>query len=210
MLLIFGPEASLNRFKYTVLKKSTDVEEVGTWLDLKELAPLPLIEDDEHSIQHTTEAWGTKWNTYSNSIGVTDDSKNELVIYFQTAWSPPDNALLFGSRLFPNLYFVMLYDEPGMAFMGVDYINNGQLLDYLYHEQNDGVEAFQKLQEDDDWDRLFKDEIDAWWELYGSSNELKKHFERIMVIKPDWVKEIPPTTSTYRQYDEMPVEDYLE
>jgi len=207
ILLVSGPEVALNRFKYTALKYSTEDQIINTHLDLEELAPLPPIEDDEggHSIQVTTDAWGTKWNTYGNSIGITDNPKNELLIYFRTAWSPPIHAIISGSKLFPKLDFVSIYYESGMAFAGIIHINNGEIIDEVTHQGDEAAEKFFEFMDPEYPNFEEMDQIDAWWELYGSSIELKRKLIRILWPSGprQWNSEPPPITSIYRQYSEV-------
>lgn len=196
MLKVSGPEASLNRFKYTVLKKGDPKD--GTYLDFEELAPLPITEDESWPIQVTTDAWGTKWNAYDASIGIVDNPQNEFLIYFSTAWSPPITAIISGSKLFPNLDFVLLYFEGGMGLGGIIHIKNGMEIYEIFHQGDEAAKGFYNLISSDPT----LEQIDAWWILSGNPIGLKEHL--IKILSPgkltQWVDEIPPAPSIYRQY----------
>ena len=59
--------------------------------------------------------WGTKWDVNAK---LEKNTKNELVYSFDSAWSPPTDALEKIAQLYPELYFKMDYEEEGMGFKG--------------------------------------------------------------------------------------------
>ena len=62
--------------------------------------------------------WGTKWDIEADF----DDgsSTDDCLIYnFDSAWSPPIQAMVTLAKLFPNLGIRMTYREDGMQFAGV-------------------------------------------------------------------------------------------
>jgi len=60
--------------------------------------------------------WGTKWDV-GNSQGINDVDTNELVVYFDSAWSPPIAAY---EKLEEQGFRVhATYYEPGSAFAGI-------------------------------------------------------------------------------------------
>jgi hypothetical protein len=70
--------------------------------------------------------WGTKWDVDANLVSKSD---TELTYTFDSAWSPPIQFFVTASPKFPNLKFVLEYDEPGMCFRGTATIENGDLDD---------------------------------------------------------------------------------
>lgn len=60
--------------------------------------------------------WGTKWNSYSNTISLID---TELEIYFETAWCPPIPIIKKLFKLHPELEFRFIYYEYGCQFGGI-------------------------------------------------------------------------------------------
>jgi hypothetical protein len=70
------------------------------------------------------ENWGTKWEVSYNNITFVSDTH----ITFETAWAPPTKWLLTASKEFPRLIFELAYSEQGMAFAGVQTIQDGEIL----------------------------------------------------------------------------------
>jgi hypothetical protein len=65
---------------------------------------------------------GTKWASEFESVTFSHsqyDGTFELVIWFDTAWSPPVAWLEKVQADFPKLYFRMYYEECGMEFCGI-------------------------------------------------------------------------------------------
>jgi hypothetical protein len=61
--------------------------------------------------------WGCIWGTTEATIL---DEWEGLVMYeFNTAWSPPLEFLEALAKKWPNLVFVLEYEEPGCAFQGL-------------------------------------------------------------------------------------------
>jgi len=67
--------------------------------------------------------WGTKWDFEVEIDG--DPEFNEIIISFDSAWSPPIEGLKNISKMYPNIIFFINYDEPGMGFKGLARIQNG-------------------------------------------------------------------------------------
>ena len=60
--------------------------------------------------------WGTRWGACEAEL--VDDNGSELFYGFDSAWGPPTEFLKAVGKLFPNLMFLLEYDEPGMGFKG--------------------------------------------------------------------------------------------
>jgi hypothetical protein len=60
--------------------------------------------------------WGTKWDV-GDSSGINDVQANEIVLYFDSAWSPPIAAYEKLEDL--GFYVHAMYYEPGMCFAGI-------------------------------------------------------------------------------------------
>lgn len=59
--------------------------------------------------------WGTKWD-FGSGDGINSFTDNELVVYFDSAWSPPITLM---EKLEEQGFDVdLMYNEPGMAFCG--------------------------------------------------------------------------------------------
>jgi hypothetical protein len=73
--------------------------------------------------------WGTHWDCDDIGFEWSTDEKSFYILDFESAWSPPIQFLIRVSILFPSLSFQLEYIEPGCLFAGVNYINNGLLLE---------------------------------------------------------------------------------
>lgn len=76
-------------------------------------------------IQH----WGTKWGDAETRLR--REGERILHIDFNSAWSPPVEAILHISTLYPTLRFHLRFWEGGMAFRGVRRIKNGRILYWI-------------------------------------------------------------------------------
>jgi hypothetical protein len=82
------------------------------------------------------ENWGTKWNA-SDSV-IDDESEyqgdKEVMIRFDTAWSPPIPVIKIAAERFPTLRFTLTYFECGCAFHGRFVCDGGEVEDDLVAE----------------------------------------------------------------------------
>jgi len=64
--------------------------------------------------------WGTKWDISSEGLEYTDngDGTAEITGWFDSAWSPPIEALQSLADDWDSCYIELLYEEPGMCFVG--------------------------------------------------------------------------------------------
>tara|TARA_B100001093_G_scaffold471404_1_gene493645 strand:+ start:390 stop:791 length:402 start_codon:yes stop_codon:yes gene_type:complete len=60
--------------------------------------------------------WGTKWNSYDDSVEIVDDETVEYT--FNTAWSPPEPVIEKLREQYPDVSITAFYDEPGMEIAG--------------------------------------------------------------------------------------------
>ena len=111
---------------------------------LETFIPVP---EDVEDYSYRCDAWGTKWDVG----GEVEFNGEELVAYFNSAWCPPIEGLDTISRLFPEASFRLAYDEPGMAYCGVTYFNNGEVEDnYINYSDIPGVEELDFESDDDE------------------------------------------------------------
>ena len=61
--------------------------------------------------------WGCKWGA-ANSV-IVEEWEGHVEYSFDTAWSPPIKFLETLAKQWPNLTFVLLYEELGMCFKGI-------------------------------------------------------------------------------------------
>ena len=84
-------------------------------------------------------AWGTKWDLDdTQQAEVADELLREECAFFDTAWSPPLEAITALSRKFPEVVFTLHYCELGMFFAGIATIQAGECEDTM-HEDHSGV-----------------------------------------------------------------------
>jgi len=76
------------------------------------LFPRPLTEDGDWYSWNVNN-WGTKWDT---GVNIIDQSDNEIVLSFDTAWSPPIGFYAFLEEM--GYEVDAYYYEPGMCFAG--------------------------------------------------------------------------------------------
>jgi hypothetical protein len=125
--------------------------------------------------------WGTKWDAADSNI-IADDEQN-LIVWFDTAWSPPIAWVKWVAAQWPELSFSLLFEEPGCDFCGIynvegieESIVEGQ---YEYYDE-DGNEVYYSQPTETDsgsWRNKETDEIvgneDFWPEPY---NPFAEHF----------------------------------
>lgn len=88
--------------------------------------------------------WGTKWDVCEFSLIEGDDS---LVLTFETAWSPPREWVLYTSKLFPELTFVLHYREIGMGFGGSITVTGGEIVHEFCGTYEEAGEFFAPFEE---------------------------------------------------------------
>lgn len=59
--------------------------------------------------------WGTKWNAYNADIR-DYDKKGNLLITFETAWSPPIEWLKSLAKKYPKLSFTLYFEEEAKMY----------------------------------------------------------------------------------------------
>jgi len=83
--------------------------------------------------------WGTKWDLSDNEQRqVASELLENGSSFFDTAWSPPIQAIEALSRMFSNVGFQLDYCELGMFFAGTATFHGGGCHDD-FHEEEAGV-----------------------------------------------------------------------
>jgi hypothetical protein len=82
--------------------------------------PRPVDGFNSGGYEWCIENWGTKWP--ANSV-VVEEAREcpaglEVLIRFDTAWSPPKPVIVAASMLFPSLVFELRYFDGGAGFRG--------------------------------------------------------------------------------------------
>ena len=87
--------------------------------------------------------WGTKWDLDEREQeDVADALVESLCARFDTAWSPPCQAIAALSAMFPNDKFVLHYLELGMMFAGTARISDGVSIEDDIFEDEESIRAF--------------------------------------------------------------------
>jgi hypothetical protein len=133
-LTITGNEEDIKRFIKQAKQKNTE-ENKKTELSLGNFLPVPTeLENTQAPNNNEVQAkklvkkygakdwydwriknWGTKWDITAKKIR---RSNGKVCYGFESAWSPPCEAVLKMSEQYNELAFTLEYDEPGMAFKG--------------------------------------------------------------------------------------------
>lgn len=96
--------------------------------------------------------WGTKWDI--GECFITENSDEEVVISFDSAWSPPLTFFRYASEQYPELDFSILFSEPGQEYCGLYKVGRGGQdesvaegeYEYINEENNEVVEFDSELQ----------------------------------------------------------------
>jgi hypothetical protein len=101
--------------------------------------------------------WGTKWDVDAD-VDESSSTDGEVVMSFESAWSPPQVAISELSVKFPKLTVRHSYMEEGVCFVGFDELKNGEVLNQNYNE-DPKTEAWKHLaREEFGWEPWEDDE----------------------------------------------------
>ena len=82
------------------------------------------------------QVWGTKWDLDDkDQKQVAEELLDSASAYFDTAWSPPMQAIAALSRMFPAVSFQLDYCELGMFFAGIATFQDGECHDDCHEEK---------------------------------------------------------------------------
>ena len=109
------PNWCMNTVTFTGPRHKLDQLEQATVKDTLLEFMAPVNRTSENWFQIQISAWGTKWDI---SDGEVADSGDKLVVSFNTAWSPPEEAFRTWAKSNPDCTFSMIYCEPGVGFAG--------------------------------------------------------------------------------------------
>lgn len=124
---IYGNSKELNRFMEQSKVHDPD-NEYDTDLSLNATIPIP-----DHLLEQGSGDEIGQWKKISWGIG--RDVEAVRTVYtgimaqyeFYSPWQPPIVWMVDVSKMYPNLRFMMKYDEPSEQFMGVAAVINGEL-----------------------------------------------------------------------------------
>jgi len=124
--------------------------------------------------------WGTKWDV-GNGSGIQTWDDHELVVYFDSAWSPPIEA--YGRLVDLGFSVYATYYEPGTAFAGIwqdgydDFYNlsgmdSGDVKQQLPPELDDAFGISESMAE---YEAENEDEVTTWYKEGVESTGLEPH-----------------------------------
>lgn len=146
--------------------------------------------------QFCIDKWGTKWNTYDhgewNKSG--SDTDYTAFLYYQTAWSPPSEAIQKGSEQFPGLLFINAAADEGGGFLLKQVFSEGELVDEINYDwdSTEGVELREELgcyyEDEDEYD-------------YEDNEDEESQHEDTILVAPEIP--IPLDEHIYDEIDEI-------
>lgn len=92
--------------------------------------------------------WGTKWDV-SVEIDDFNTTDTEVLLSFESAWSPPQRAIFALATKFNKLTIRHSFLEEGVGFVGYDLYENGE----------HSLEEYNENRESDEWKQLARDEF---------------------------------------------------
>jgi hypothetical protein len=102
---------------------------------------------------------GCKWDC-STDMSISEDdirestnSNSSISLYFESPWGPPDEWMRFITNEYPELEFVLDYEEPGMMFGGYIACSDGD-----FSQEEDEME----MRDEDGNPVTWSDELDCW------------------------------------------------
>jgi len=124
--------------------------------------------------------WGTKWDVGDGS-GIQTWDEHELIVYFDSAWSPPVQA--YGRLIDLGFTVYATYYEPGSAFAGIwedgndDYydlsgMDSGDVKQQLPQELDDAFGISDAMA---DWEAENEDEVTTWYKEGVEATGLTPH-----------------------------------
>lgn len=173
VLIVEGSNDDLKRFRDAVTVVSpTDPSEVEYKI-LESLYPTPqellttpsgkMITDDSGEFEQVCKEnvalhgykdwydwriakWGTKWSDTDTYVAF--EVTGAIGFRFDTAWSPPIKAVEKIATMFPELTFILTYEELGMGYVGAFGCAN----DYTVDKFSEDIEFPEMGENDDVWD----------------------------------------------------------
>lgn len=99
--------------------------------------------------------WGTKWGDYDHNGCDHNDGDSIASFRFNSAWSPPIEGMTKVSEQFPELSFLLSYEEGGMCFLGASLIIDGVLVHDVEGTYPD-MDDFSADDDDYDYDKHYE------------------------------------------------------
>jgi len=124
--------------------------------------------------------WGTKWDVGDgNGIQTWDD--HELVVYFDSAWSPPIRAYekledlgftVYATYYEPGMSYAGIYDEHGDTYYDLSDMDSGDVQQQLPQELDDAFGISESMAE---YEAENEDEVTTWYKEGVEETGLTPH-----------------------------------
>lgn len=121
--------------------------------------------------------WSTKWDVDAE-IADFDTTDTEVIVSFQSAWSPPQRAIATLAEKFPSLNIRHSYFEEGMCFVGIDEYEKGEIVNEIYNEDSQTEEWKQLARDEFGWEPWENDEDELEENEEGKVTEVPKSIEK--------------------------------
>lgn len=76
--------------------------------------------------------WGTKWGFCNTRVGKIEKTNTDniyrITYEYETAWGPALPLIIKIAEMYPDLYFMNDYEEPGMCFAGTLICSGGKVI----------------------------------------------------------------------------------
>ena len=123
------------------------LQENGLSFDKIKPTPPEMLDDENGSwYGWRVNNWGTKWDLSEQEQRETADwllsDSAGFTACFDTAWSPPCQAIAALSAMFPSDKFILHYLELGMMFAGTARISDGESIEDDIFEDEESIRAF--------------------------------------------------------------------
>lgn len=124
--------------------------------------------------------WGTKWDVGSDS-GIQTWDAHELIVYFDSAWSPPIAAYeklqglgfsVYATYYEPGCAYAGIYDECGDSYYDLSNMDSGDVQQELPQELDEAFGISESMAE---YEAENEDEVTAWYKDGVESTGLTPH-----------------------------------
>lgn len=121
-LRVLGPEQAVTRFRERAIGfypgKNSPLDAQPSVLSFHSLIPIPPERMESRlRLKWEMENWGCETGAYEARLA--EDWDDGLIYEFDTAWSPPIEFLERVSTQWPDLIFVLEYEEPDEGYKGL-------------------------------------------------------------------------------------------
>lgn len=151
-LAVSGDREQLRKFINAIIKEP----ETGS-LSIAQLFPMPENETDWYN--WCVRNWGTKWGDYNHaheirSLDIEPTINNYASFTYETAWAPFKETFWHKvSTMFPDLEFLIIYEEPGLCYAGSEKFMNGETIYSEYIDNTNEILPDVDFDDTESWEK---------------------------------------------------------